>query len=132
MIRHWVDDPAKAKMSGANRSRPIYSENQAARSGPSRGLRYTGHDVSASEVTRALSRVSSPSLSSYGNVSVPRPTRNGGCLLLLGFFLLVSASSRRHPRRSRSNLDPIVGSTTISIPLVTKPAIYGGDLLPYL
>lgn len=31
--------------------------------------------------------------SSYGNASVPRPTRNGGCSLLLGFFLLVLCPS---------------------------------------
>lgn len=79
-----------------------------------------------------IESVLSPS-SSYGNASVPRPTRNRGCSLLLGFFLLILASPRCHPRRRpRSNLNPIAGSTTISIPPVTKPAIYGGDLLPYL
>jgi len=134
-ICHWVDDPAaKIKMSRANRSRSIHPEDQAdlARTDPSQGLRYTRRDVSASEVTRALSRVLSLFVLLWKRVCASSYTRNGGCLLLLGFFLLASASPRRHSRRPRSNLDPIAGSTTISIPLVTKPAIYGGDLLPYL
>lgn len=85
------------------------------------------------EVTRALSKAFSP----LHPLMETRPClvlRTGGCSRLLGFFLLDSALPRCHPPPvdRRSNLDPIAGSTTISILLVTKPAIYGGDLLPYL
>lgn len=98
----------------------------------SRELRYMER-VSASKVTRALSRASS----SLRPLMETRP-----CLVLhvtegVRSFSVSSSLSfvppRCHPRRRpRSNLDPIAGSTTISIPPVTKPAIYGGDLLPYL
>lgn len=75
------------------------------------------------------------SSSSYGNASVR--SSHTGVFAPSRFLSSCPPScpppSRCHPRRRpRFNLDTIAGPTTISIPMVTKPAIYSGDLLPYL
>lgn len=119
-------------------ARPIYPEDRAARSGRARSVLEDSIHAARRVRIRGNKSVIESALSPPRPLMETRPHVRASSYtgvtrsFSVPFFLRPPPLCRHPRRRPRFNLNPIAGSATISIPTVTKPAIYGGDLLPYL